>query len=77
MDREDGSQHGTEIRPKTRRSSQNTTPIITMSDTRHILDSALDAVGNTPLIRLEKIARQEGFKCNLCMYSWCERLILF
>ncbi|KZT27889.1 PALP-domain-containing protein [Neolentinus lepideus HHB14362 ss-1] len=30
-----------------------------------ILDNALGAVGNTPLIRLSKIAEQEGFKCNL------------
>ncbi|GBE86552.1 Cystathionine beta-synthase [Sparassis crispa] len=30
-----------------------------------ILDSALDAVGHTPLIRLDKIAEQEGLQCNL------------
>ncbi|PVG03128.1 pyridoxal phosphate-dependent enzyme, beta subunit [Serendipita vermifera] len=30
-----------------------------------ILDSALDAIGHTPLIRLDRIARTEGFKCNL------------
>ncbi|TFK51789.1 PALP-domain-containing protein [Heliocybe sulcata] len=30
-----------------------------------ILDNALGAVGNTPLIRLSKIAEQEGLKCNL------------
>lgn len=30
-----------------------------------ILDNALAAVGNTPLIRLSKIAEQEGLKCNL------------
>ncbi|EIW79371.1 pyridoxal phosphate-dependent enzyme beta subunit [Coniophora puteana RWD-64-598 SS2] len=30
-----------------------------------ILDNALDAVGNTPLIRLDRIAQQEGLKCNL------------
>lgn len=30
-----------------------------------VLDSALDAVGHTPLIRLQKLAKQEGFKCNL------------
>ncbi|KAF8845096.1 pyridoxal phosphate-dependent enzyme, beta subunit [Paxillus ammoniavirescens] len=30
-----------------------------------ILDSALDAVGNTPLIRLDNIAAEEGLKCNL------------
>lgn len=32
---------------------------------RLILDNALDAVGNTPLIRLDKIATEEGLKCNL------------
>ncbi|ESK96493.1 pyridoxal phosphate-dependent enzyme [Moniliophthora roreri MCA 2997] len=30
-----------------------------------ILSSALDAVGNTPLIRLDRIAKQYGLKCNL------------
>jgi len=33
----------------------------------HILDNVLDAVGNTPLIRLDKIAKQEGLKCNFRM----------
>ena len=37
-----------------------------MSSATHILDNALDAVGHTPLIRLDKIARQEELKCNLC-----------
>ncbi|KAG2042613.1 pyridoxal phosphate-dependent enzyme beta subunit [Suillus americanus] len=32
---------------------------------RRILDNALDAVGNTPLIRLDKIAAEQGLKCNL------------
>ena len=31
----------------------------------HVLDDALGAVGNTPLIRLDRIARQEGIECNL------------
>ena len=31
----------------------------------HILNNALEAVGNTPLIRLDKIAKEEGLKCNL------------
>ncbi|KAJ6493514.1 tryptophan synthase beta subunit-like PLP-dependent enzyme [Mycena vitilis] len=31
----------------------------------HILDDALGAVGNTPLIRLDKVAGQLGLKCNL------------
>ncbi|KAI0057476.1 cystathionine beta-synthase [Artomyces pyxidatus] len=30
-----------------------------------ILDTALGAVGHTPLIRLDRIAEHEGFKCNL------------
>ncbi|KAF8582780.1 pyridoxal phosphate-dependent enzyme, beta subunit [Ramaria rubella] len=30
-----------------------------------ILDNALDAIGNTPLIRLDKLAAAEGLKCNL------------
>ena len=36
---------------------------------RQILDSALDAVGNTSLIRLDRIAKAEGLQCNLCMSS--------
>ncbi|KAI9456921.1 tryptophan synthase beta subunit-like PLP-dependent enzyme [Boletus coccyginus] len=36
-----------------------------MPTSRHILDSALDAVGNTPLVRLDKIATEECLKCNL------------
>lgn len=39
-----------------------------MANSRHILDNALDAVGNTPLIRLDRIAAEEGLKCNLRMY---------
>ncbi|KAJ4469560.1 tryptophan synthase beta subunit-like PLP-dependent enzyme [Lentinula aciculospora] len=30
-----------------------------------ILNNALDAVGNTPLIRLDKVAKLHGLKCNL------------
>ncbi|OWZ64337.1 hypothetical protein AYX14_02931 [Cryptococcus neoformans] len=30
-----------------------------------VLSSALDAVGHTPLIRLDRIAAEEGVKCNL------------
>ncbi|KZT65034.1 PALP-domain-containing protein [Daedalea quercina L-15889] len=30
-----------------------------------ILDNALGAVGSTPLIRLDRIAKQEGIECNL------------
>ena len=30
-----------------------------------VLGSVLDAIGNTPLIRLDRIAKHEGLKCNL------------
>lgn len=45
-----------------------------MTQSTRILDTALDAVGNTPLIRLDKIARDHGLKCNLCetpFLCWC------
>ncbi|KIY51853.1 cystathionine beta-synthase [Fistulina hepatica ATCC 64428] len=32
---------------------------------RRILENALEAVGNTPLIRLRKVTEHYGFKCNL------------
>ena len=31
-----------------------------------ILNSSLEMVGNTPMIRLDKIARSEGLECELC-----------
>ncbi|KAI0704271.1 cystathionine beta-synthase [Cytidiella melzeri] len=36
-----------------------------MSSRSRIIDNALGAVGETPLIRLDKIAKQEGLQCNL------------
>jgi cystathionine beta-synthase len=33
-----------------------------------IIDNALGAVGHTPLIRLDKIAKANGLKCNLCEF---------
>ncbi|KAH8116302.1 pyridoxal phosphate-dependent enzyme, beta subunit [Phellopilus nigrolimitatus] len=36
-----------------------------MPATGYVLDNALEAVGNTPLIRLDKIRRNEGLRCNL------------
>lgn len=38
-----------------------------MSSRSHIIDNALGAVGETPLVRLDKIAQQEGLQCNLRM----------
>ena len=31
-----------------------------------VLPDVLHMIGNTPLIRLDKIARSEGLKCELC-----------
>ena len=33
---------------------------------RSILPNALEAVGHTPMIRLDKIAKSEGLECELC-----------
>jgi len=35
-----------------------------------ILNNALDAVGHTPLIRLDKVAKDAGLKCNLCTFAF-------
>lgn len=45
-----------------------------MARTPQIIDDALGAVGNTPLVRLDRIAKEEGLQCNLREYM---RLILF
>ena len=37
-----------------------------MSSPTQILDNALGAVGHTPLIRLDKVAKANEIKCNLC-----------
>ncbi|KAG6890107.1 hypothetical protein C0995_012058 [Termitomyces sp. Mi166 len=39
--------------------------LLAQNEMPRILDNALDAVGHTPLIRLDKIARLNGLKCNL------------
>ena len=38
----------------------------TMPRQAGILNDALDAVGHTPLLRLDRIAKDRGLKCNLC-----------
>jgi hypothetical protein len=48
--------------------STQSLPLV-MSRQPRILDNALDAVGHTPLIRLDKIAKEEGLKCNLRRHS--------
>ena len=35
-----------------------------------IHDTILSCIGETPLVRMDKIAAEEGFKCNL--YAKCE-----
>lgn len=42
-----------------------------------VLSSALDAVGHTPLIRLDRLAAEEGFKCNLCEWVHIARQIFY
>lgn len=37
-----------------------------MPATGRILDTALDAVGHTPLIRLDRIREHASLRCNLC-----------
>jgi hypothetical protein len=34
--------------------------------TKKILDDITDAVGNTPMVRLDNIAKKDGIKCELC-----------
>jgi cystathionine beta-synthase len=45
--------------------------MVKMSKPATVLDSVLDAVGNTPLIRLDRIAEHEGLKCNLRKFATC------
>ena len=40
-------------------------PTSTMPRQAGVLNNALDAVGHTPLIRLDKVAKDAGLKCNL------------
>jgi len=54
---------------RTRISTTSTSTLSLQLTCLKILDNALGAVGHTPLIRLAKIAYQEGLKCNLCKES--------
>lgn len=40
-----------------------TTPLLPARPAIH--DSALSLIGGTPLVRLDRIAREEGLECNL------------
>lgn len=33
------------------------------------MQTILEAVGNTPLVKLDKIARAANLKCNLCKFN--------
>ena len=33
-----------------------------------ILNNVLEMVGNTPMVRLDKIAKSEGLECELCEF---------
>lgn len=30
----------------------------------------LNAIGNTPLVKLSKIPKEEGIKCDMCKFIW-------
>ena len=36
-----------------------------------VLSNILEMVGNTPMVRLDKIARSEGLECDLCALLIC------
>ncbi|KFP57709.1 Cystathionine beta-synthase, partial [Cariama cristata] len=40
----------------------------TLPEPLKILPSILNKVGNTPLVRINKIGKQYGLKCELCEY---------
>ncbi|KAI8596507.1 hypothetical protein EDD21DRAFT_419604 [Dissophora ornata] len=39
-----------------------------------ILDNILEHIGNTPLVRINKIAKSEGLQCELCTSDSCMSL---
>jgi cystathionine beta-synthase len=43
----------------------NGVPIASVPEPK-ILDTILDHIGNTPMVRVKKIAKAEGLKCELC-----------
>ena len=58
---------------KSRPFRANASSILSSMASRRVLDNALDAVGNTPLVRLDKIAAEQGLKCNLCTNRYFAR----
>jgi len=39
--------------------------------TKKIKDNILDCIGNTPMVRINNIVKDEGIKCELCKESSC------
>ncbi|NWH82712.1 CBS synthase, partial [Piaya cayana] len=46
----------------------------TLPEPLKILPSILDKVGNTPLVRINKIGKQYGLKCELCEYCYRQKI---
>jgi hypothetical protein len=51
-------------RPDTE-STQNATDTTALHHWQGVLESAMDAVGHTPLIKLNRFAESQGVKCNI------------
>lgn len=43
--------------------------VCTRPEPLKIMPSILNKVGNTPMVRINKIGKQYGLKCELCEYS--------
>lgn len=46
-------------------------------ETKKILDDITDYIGNTPMVRMNNIARSEGIKCELCNIKLCHLNLFF
>ncbi|NXL47878.1 CBS synthase, partial [Podilymbus podiceps] len=46
----------------------------TLPEPLKILPSILNKVGNTPLVRINKIGKQYGLKCELCEYCYRQKI---
>lgn len=42
-----------------------------------ILDTILDHIGNTPLVRINNITKSEGIECEICKYQDFIRILIF
>ncbi|NWY58140.1 CBS synthase, partial [Chionis minor] len=46
----------------------------TLPEPLKIMPSILNKVGDTPLVRINKIGKQYGLKCELCEYCWRQNI---